>query len=51
MEGNAKSLHLKSSMQKELAAAVHPFKDPFHPRFLYWDGQTLMSILNMSYKE
>jgi hypothetical protein len=37
-ESNAKSLRLKSNLQKEFTAAVHLAEAPSSARFLYWPG-------------
>ncbi len=48
IEGNAKSLRLKSNLQKEFTAAVHLAEAPSSARFCIGPvGQAITKVLNL----
>jgi hypothetical protein len=47
IEGYAASLHLKSYLQNDFAAAIYLFEAPSLPRFLFWDGNAILWVPNL----
>jgi hypothetical protein len=51
IEGDAKSLRLKSKLEKVIAAAIYFCDAPSPPKLLSWGGQQFCRILIWSHPE
>jgi hypothetical protein len=47
VEGNAKSLRLKSNLEKDFAAALYFSEPPFPPKFLTWSCLAIVYVPNL----